>query len=494
MQALERGRRFVAHDVWHIGMPGEEIPHGFIIKHVRVAILLAKGLVRDDLLVRAAALTFATMLSIVPFLAIMFFVIQTFGIGEFINKDTVGALLPPLAPAKTVPGAPTPEAQSMTPEQDLRDSIVSFLFRGFEADTPEAKERKIENAVSFIKEYAERGANPRTLTLAGVIFVLTTVFGLMMNIESSFNTVWGVRRSRSWYRMCSDYLMILLLMPFLVSIVLSVTAALKSSAVVEWLGPFSAGVRGIQYALCWGVFAVLYYVVPNARVKFRYALFAGIVAGTLWNLLSMAYVKFQFNLPANLVYSTFAQLPVLLLWAFASWLILLGGAELAFAYQNEKTFAMERLADSASYAYREVLGVCLMFETGRRFDAGLPGLIADAYARDWNVPTRLVNDALRQLESAHLLVQSAAKPPSYQPARSLGRIPVAEVVACLREAGRDPSALRQSPLCRSLFDAVAREPHESVAGLLPLYEQACRQLPRSGDSDAPAPEPSDIED
>ena len=85
LDALQRGRRFVAHDVWKIGLPGEEIPHGFIIKHIREAILLMKGLVRDDLLLRASALTFATILSIVPFLAIMFFVIQTFNVGEAIS-------------------------------------------------------------------------------------------------------------------------------------------------------------------------------------------------------------------------------------------------------------------------------------------------------------------------------------------------------------------------------------------------------------------------
>jgi membrane protein len=80
--ALQRGQRFVTHDVWHVGRPGEEIPHGFVIKHIRVVILLFKNVVQDDLLLRASALTFATTLALVPFLAIMFLVIQTFHLDE----------------------------------------------------------------------------------------------------------------------------------------------------------------------------------------------------------------------------------------------------------------------------------------------------------------------------------------------------------------------------------------------------------------------------
>ena len=440
LSALQRGRRFVAHDVWRIGRPGEEIPHGLIIKHIRVAILLMKGLVQDYLLLRASALTFATILSIVPFLAIMFFIIQTFNVGEAISEV--------LSP---VTGTP-PSAAVSSGEQknrELWEQFIGVMFRGFEQDTPAVAGKEIPNPVRVIMAYAERGSNPRTLTLAGVIFVVATVFGLMMNIEGSFNTIWGVKRSRSWYRMCSDYLMVLLLLPFLAAGVLSMTAILETSSLSARLGPFASGLRGIQYAVSWIVFTALYFVVPNTRVKLRYALFAGIIAGTVWCLLSLAYVKFQFGLPRyNLVYSTFAQVPVLLMWVYCSWLVLLVGAEIAFAYQNETTFAMERLAEDASFAYREALGIWTMTELCKRFDAGLPGLTTPMAAKEWNVPLRLLNETLGHLEEARLVVQSASKPPTFQPARSVDKITVAEIVGCLRETGQDPSALRQDSAFR----------------------------------------------
>jgi YihY family inner membrane protein len=489
-EALERGRRFVTHDVWRIGRPGEQVPHGLIIKHIRVVILLVQGLFRDDLLLRASSLTFATILAIVPFLAIMFFIIQTFNVGGAIadllapvtapisrtssNGGEGGPQSPATQPGAAVPqqgvpqpgaglsqqGVPQPGAavpqQLLSEEQkneQLRNQLVAFLFRGFENDSNTAANQHLKNPVTFILEQAQRGSNPRTLTLAGLVFVLTTIFGLMLNIEYSFNKIWGVKRSRSWYRMVSDYIMILLLLPFLAAGVLTVTSALEHSIISERLGQFGFALQGIQYAVSWLVFTALYFYVPNTRVRFRYALLAGLVAGTMWCLLSLGYVKFQFGLARyGLLYSTFAQIPVFLMWVYFSWLVLLLGAEIAFAYQNEKTFAMERLAEGAPYAYKEAVAVWAMIEACKHFDAGLCGLGAEQAAEEWNVPLRLLNEILQQLEEGGLVVRSASKPPTYQPGRSVDKITVGDVVACLRESGKDPSALRQDGAYKRIME------------------------------------------
>ena len=311
----------------------------------------------------------------------------------------------------------------------------------------------------------------------GQDFVLATVFGLMMNIEGSFNRIWGLKRTRSWYRMLSDYMMILLLLPFMAAGILSGTALLESNVISQRLGGLAFPLRGIQYVASWLIFTALYFLVPNTRVKFRYALLSGVAAGTMWCLLSLAYVKFQFGLPRyNLVYSTFAQVPVLLMWVYCSWMVLLIGAEATFAYQNEKTFAMERFTEGASHAYKEALGVWAMIELGKRFDAGLGGLSAAAAAEMWNVPTRLLNETLRHLEEARFVVRSSGDPPIYQPARSIDKITITDVSACLREAGQDPSALRQDPLFRFLVERIQAYPGGpdrcTIAALIPESSRA----------------------
>lgn len=460
-KAIDRGRRFVTHDVWHIGRPGEEIPHGFVIKQVRVAILLLQSFVEDALLIRAAALTFATILAIVPFLAITFYVVQTFEIEntvyEFLAEKWAARSLsePSVESGQGELGTDLEEAAGSG--QDLKHQIVNLFFQGVAQRDQSPEGEKLQNPVETLIKYAEKGANPQALGIAGVFFVLTTVFGLMSNIESSFNRIWGLKRTRSRYRVFSDYLMITVLLPFLVVGVLGVTAALESQWVAAWLGPFAAAVRGIQYVVIWLAFTTLYFFVPNTRVRFHYALLAGVVAGTVWSLSSWAYVKFQIGLAHySLLYSGFAQFPLFLMWVYASWIILLFGAELTFAYQNEPTFAMERLAQGASHAYREALGLRAMLEIGRRFDAGMPGLSVSESAEAWRAPTRLLNETLDRLERAGLVARCATGPDTYQPARSIERIAVGDVVRALRDAGREPSALRQDEAVRPLLDELDR--------------------------------------
>ena len=474
VEALQRGRRFVTHDVWRLGRPGEEIPHGFVIKHIRVVILLFKNVVQDDLLLRASALTFATTLALVPFLAIMFLVIQTFHLDENIYQYLTQRLT--TFAGKTLHQATPTDAgaQPASSDGDLVQQMLQLVVQNVAQSAQTADGKLLENPVKSLVTYAKAGSDPHTLGWAGVLFVVATVFGLMMNIESSFNRIWGVRRYRSWYRLLSDYLTILFLLPFLLVGVLSLTVVIQF---VEAHSPAAFALRGIQYGAIWLAFTAIYILMPNTKVKFRYALLGGVVAGTLWSLAAWGYVQFQFGLPRySLLYSASAQFPVLLLWLYVSWLILLLGAELAFAYQNEKTFAMERLAEGASHAYREAVGLRVMLDVARRFDAGLPGLTPNDTAEDWNVPTRLINETLEILDSAGLLVRAAGEPVRYQPARSTEKITVGDVVTALRESGHEPSLLRQdhdlAPLFRDLGDCHGAQLSRSMAEMAALMKSA----------------------
>ncbi len=518
--ALERGTQFAMHDIWMIGRPGEEVPEGFIIKQIRVVILLVTNLADGSVLLRASALTFATILSIVPMLAVMFYVIQTFNLGEglydklqsrmektisqasdyipkFENEEVAveedqesfqsegleaeATVLDEGAAEEAIdPDAESPDAiaevsadendvliegedlPELSPEElaqlrqernrALQNRMLQSLFQGVGSSESEDYIDPVERLSALANEAAKsRGG----VTIAGILLLFTTVFGLMRNIEKSFNGIWGVRRTRSWYRMMSDYVMITLLLPFVAAAVLGATAALQSEAILESLGPLAYFVRGIQYFTIVFIFSTLYFVVPNTRVRPRYALLGGVVAGLLWVLLSWSYVQFQIGVTRyNLVFSTFAQFPVLLMWIYVSWIILLFGAELSYAYQNEKTFAMERLASGASYAYREAIGLRAMVELGRRFVKGQHGLDPAIAAGEWNVPSRLVDETLQHLEAANLVVACATDPVTYQPARPLEKISTAEILSALREVGEDPSLFRQDEEYRRIFDAL----------------------------------------
>lgn len=468
IDALERGRRFVTHDVWYIGLPGEEIPHGFIIKQVRVLILLVRNLLRGAFLMRAAALTFTSLLSVVPCIAILLIIIQKLNLGvyavEFVTElaprtpeTAQSADIPALRPAgpDTNPSAGATDARQ-------NEEIIRMLLRWIFADvSPETAglsagpdgtvQDPIETLMGFARGMLAPNEKATSSTAIGLgLFVLFTVFGMMWNIESAFNSIWGVRRTRSWFRIFSDYMFITLLIPFAVAAVLGLMLALQNPNIR--LAPSAWGLRSAQYLSVWTVFSLMYAVVPNTKVKWRYAVLGGIVAGTLWSFGSWAYLHLQIGVTRNsLIYSSFALFPLLMTWIYVSWIIVLFGAELTFAYQNERTFAMERHAEGASHAYREAVGLRAMVEISHRFDEGLPGMSTEEAAREWNVPTRVINETMDQLEQAGLVCRRATEPVTFAPARSLDKITVGDVVNALREAGREPSALREDEALRPLL-------------------------------------------
>ncbi|MFP6581828.1 MAG: YhjD/YihY/BrkB family envelope integrity protein [Candidatus Hydrogenedentota bacterium] len=499
-ESFRRGRQFVMRDVWRIGRPGEELPSGLFIKQIRVVFLLLSKLVDGNMMLRASALTFATLLSVVPLLAVTFYIIQTFNLGEslytnmqdkledfiVVSAEKVPGLSSEPTPIDEVPvelvpekvppveepvpdievqdDPDTPEDESaVEPEdkdQQLQQQFVQSIFQGVGSQN-EDMEDPVVWLVDLANDMAaladEAAKNTAAFGLSTLLLVFTTVFGLMRNIEKSFNSIWGVRRTRSWYRMISDYVMITLLIPFVMAGVLGVTGALSSERIVEALGPLSYGLQFVQYFLIVLVFSSLYYVVPNTRVRYGYALFGGVIAGALWILLSWTYINFQIGLARyQAVLSVFAQFPMLLMWVYSSWAIVLFGSEITYAYQNEKTFTMERFADNASFAYRAALGLRAMIELGRRFQESAPSLQPEAAALEWNVPSRLVRETLERLEESGFIAECATDPVSYQPARPLDKITAGDILQSLHERGEDPSLFLQDEAFKPLYDEFLR--------------------------------------
>ena len=489
--SFERGKQFISHDVWHLGAPGEPIPNGFITKHVRALILVTRGITDETLLLRAAALTFATMLFLVPFLVFLFYFITTFQLGDRMYSsisDALNTRIESLLEERRIPFLSPPEhtetEMESIPEYDgdsflndeddeevdyedttlseseyserLIDQLMVTVFPIFTDESGLADRGDFEDPIKMLVDLAQRGAtNPQTLGLTGVLFILSTVFGFMRNVESSFNGIWGVKQGRNYFKSLKTYFLITILMPFAVAGYTGMAAALASDYMATTLGPLAIAIRWFQIIIVCLTFSLLYYFVPNTKVYFKYALYGGMVAGVFWGITAWAYVRFQFGM-ANYTpfFSGFALFPLFMMWIYVSWMILLFGALLTYAYQNEKTFAMERLAEGASIAYREALGLRTMIELARRFRQGTPGLTTAQMAELWNVPTRLLNDTLEYLTQAGMVTPCATEPIRYQPAQSPENIRVSDVLNALRESGKDPSLLREEPHYRELFKDV----------------------------------------
>ncbi len=485
--AFERGRRFVTRDMWQLGRPGERLPRGFVIKHARVAVLVVTGFVKDDLLMRASALTLASLLSLVPILAVMFWVINAFSL----ENDVYGYLYSITEKAFSVvtqtpspgsdaaaggvtsePGPFAGETPRRAADFPLRDVLVGLFFRKI---PPQAGGDAYLDPVDFLVNYAaDQAKHSGTIGVSGLALVLVAIFGLMSNIEFAFNRIWGLSNRRSWYRMISDYTMVTLLLPVVCTALLGVTAVLSSQSMHAQLGRFAALMTIPQIAVMAIALACLYAFIPAVKVRLVNALTGGLGAAILLHLVTNAYLHSQGLLARySILYSSFAQAPLLLLWIFAAWVVVLLGAELAFAYQNEQTFAIERFARQASHAYRETVALRAMIEIGQRFAEGKMGVEPAEAAQAWNVPLRLLNETLDQLEAANLLRRCATDPVTYLPARPVENIRVLDIKRAIREAGEDPSPLREDPQLRALVDGlpVSRDAETLAAVLEALREE-----------------------
>ena len=509
--ALERGHRFVTRDIWRIGKPGEKIPSGFITKNIRVAILLARVVTEETILVRASALTFATILFIVPFLVFMFSFIQTFSLGDEVyasisrritqqlewleeklpqkepltqtSEDSTDAVVSAPGPVATTFDStgldPDPAGDELATtiadltgesivtatgevlpgddpqfNEELWNAMLQWMFPSWQNQIELAGDEEYVDPVRIIVGLVEEETTLSTLGITGIIWVLVTVLGLMRNLEWSFNRIWGVKYSRNLIRTLSDYIIITFLLPFVIAGVVTVTVVLDGSNYDGFAG-IALLLRLGQLSVICLTFSVVYWLVPNTKVYFKYALLGGIVSGSVWMLMSWGYFSFQVGMVRNaFFFSKLALFPMFIFWIYSSWLVLLTGALLTFAYQNERTFAMERLVGSASFAYREAVAVRVILELVRRFRQGRPGLSIKEMGVAWNVPIRLLNEIVEHLVSANLITACATEPITYQPGRAPENTRVVDVVRTVREAGVDPSQLRDDEAYGPLYKAL----------------------------------------
>jgi membrane protein len=379
---------------------------------LQFSVMAAEGFVRDRLLLQAGALSYFTVLSLIPIIAIVIAIAASIGIDSSFAEDIV---------AKIAAGA------------------------------PETQERILAQVRSAdFKALGSLGA--------GVVF-LTTIFGIS-NVERSFNAIWGVKKSRSWARRFPDYLAVLVLVPLLAT-GLSLATGLKSEWLVGQLSQFDAfvtlyevGLRQLPWLVLSIVFGLMFWFLPNTTVRFRSALLGGVVSGGLVLQAQSAYIGYSVGVArADALFGAFAQLPLLFLWIYIFWAILLFGAELSFAHQNLASYRRELRGRSASSAERESIALRISIHAARAFRDGLPAPTADDLAEKLVAPVRTVRDVLEQLETAGILARRGGKDDSesFQLGQPAERTRVVDVLAAIAGRREPLTADEAAPLVEALL-------------------------------------------
>lgn len=430
---LRRARTFLAVDLW--SAQPQQRARLSAVRLLQFSIMVIEGFVRDRLLLRASALAYFTVLSVVPLLAVAVSIAGAVGVGA--------------------------------------ESFVGWVVHTFAAGSPGAE----ADIMALV-----RGANFAGLGSAGAAVLFLTTLLAISNVESAFNGIWGVAESRSWNRRFSDYLAVLVIGPVLGGLALSLSTSMHHPWLQERLlrlplfaALYDLGLAQLPTVILSLTFALLYAFLPNTRVRPLSALIGGVVAGVLTVGAQHLYLDLSVGVArANLFFGSFAALPLLFAWIYVLWAVVLFGAEIAFAHQNLQHYRREVRGEPAGPAEREAIGLRIALEVARRFRDGEPALDAGALSDVLGVPVRSVREVADRLRAAGILLLEARDGggEALQLGRPAERVAVFELLTALR-GGRERSGgdARQAELIDGLLreleaGAAAAARERSLADLL----------------------------
>ncbi len=439
---LARMSWFLREGQW--GVRAHELPAArrMGLHTLRLVSLVAIGFRRNQCALHAASLTFFSLMALVPILVLGLALARTFGGADMAKTQLDRQLDEWLAQAGLAAEAAAPDA----PAAAQAEAAQAEAAQAFSSQVREVADRLFEqvNSISF-----------GTLGGVGLVMLLWSVVGTLGKVEDSFNQVWGVERPRQLVRKVADYLFVIMILPFLIMAVSTVPVAsmvhdvmhkaVGESATASVQALTRSGVLKTVITLTVGslTFAFLLGFMPNTRVKVVPALAGGFVTLVLFAgwlklcaMLQVGIAKY------SALYGGFAVLPILLMWVYTSWQIVLLGSEIAFAVQNRDTYMLEQFASGASVRARLLLAVALCGEAARR--AREPGggpFAAEAFARKHGIPHRFVRDILDNLMESGLLAEVAGRPGEYLLCRCGGSVTVAEVARALLDQGEQPGSL-----------------------------------------------------
>ena len=402
-ELLSKVIHFITYDIWRITEYEVSGLKRMYIYLVKTIILAIRGFKREDLQTKASALTYSTLLAIVPLFAVIVGVAGGFGL-----RDTV------------------------------RESVYSYF---------PAQKAGLDQIFSFVDNYLSM-ANGGVFIGIGFVLLFYTVINLISTIEGTFNDIWQVKKGRSWHRKITDYLALFIILPAMMTISSGLSLFLttfRNSFLDDYffLTPVADALLNLApYVITVLLFTLLYMLVPNTKVRFPNALAAGFIIGCAFQVFQFVYISGQIWVSKyNAIYGSFAALPLLLLWLQLSWLLCLFGAEVAYASQNVRKFSFDRDSKNISRRYKDFLTILITSLIVKRFEGGAAPYSADELSDANRIPIRLTTDILYLLTElgiiTEVLIENDERVVHYQPALDINKISVGFLLRKIDEYGSE---------------------------------------------------------
>ncbi|MBN2427161.1 MAG: YihY family inner membrane protein [Deltaproteobacteria bacterium] len=388
---------FLAHGLWENQGEGISKRRRFLYHNIRICVIVFRKFFEDRCPMRASSLTYTSLLAIVPLFALMFSVLKGFGV-----------------------------------QNTLETIVLKKITIG--------SEEIVHHIIGYINN-----TNAARLGTMGLAILILTVMSMLSNIEKSFNHIWGVRETRSTFRRFSDFLSVLVLGPVFIFAAISMTSTLQSQVFLQRLLEMAyVGevililFKTLPFVVMWAAFTFLYIFMPNAKVRLSSALVGGIFGGTIWQLAQWGFVHAQVGVARyNAIYGTLAALPILMIWIYLSWIIVLLGLIVTYAWQNTEIIRRETSEQRVSFMCREKTALAILILVTRKFyENGQPWDL-QRISGHLNLPPRLRMRVLDELVDLGFLseVVDEGEESAYQPAKAPERVAVADIIAEFRRQG-----------------------------------------------------------
>jgi membrane protein len=432
-------------------------------------LMVVKAFSRNRGPIRAAALTYTTLLALIPMVAVALSVstsilrqegrdqqVQT-RVSQFIDK-LVDNITPPTASATNAPSGAVAEGED---KAHLSNGTTNAAVNAPPDDTRyvAARQQVADTINGFIRK-----TNSRTVGGVGMVLLIFAAISMLRGIEATFNDIWGVAKGRGWFRSIVQYWAVITLVPVLALVALGLANKPHlqfTQTLLDDLPPYLMGAAAHSLGVLAAIvpigflcvsFAVFYMLMPNTRVHWQAALMGGLVGGLLWHLNNVVSVLYVSRWVTNSkIYGSLAAIPVVMVGLYFSWLILLFGAQVAYGWQNRRAYVQDKQAENINQRGREFIALRLMQCVGQRFLRGERPATVPEMADALVVPTRLVQQIMQTLLTAGLLVEVTGQETAYSPARALESINCHHILLALRAGQGEELATRDDPARAEVF-------------------------------------------
>lgn len=417
---LNQIKTFLLEDIWRVTDDEVSKKKGMLYNAIKIATLSVKEFTERRVVNKASALTYSTLLAIIPILALLFAIARGFGFSNLL-------------------------------EDQFRNGL------GGQAQTA-------ETILSFIDSYLSH-AKSGIFIGVGLIMLFYTVLLLTHNMERTFNSIWQVKKPRTLYRKMTDYFSMMLLLPLLImlssGISIFMSTFLKTMEEFFLLAPvIKFLVRLTPFVLTWGMFTALYIFMPNTKVKLKFAIVPGILAGSAFQAFQYLYIGSQIWVSRyNAIYGSFAAIPMFLLWTQISWSICLYGAQLCYVAQNLRNFSFSKETENISRRYHDFLCILIMSLICKRFQTEESPYTAESLSDEHKIPIRLTTTILYELQDLHMIyetpVEGEDEEMAYLPSVDINQMNVAMLLSRLDKEGSEAFKIDRSQYTNT-WDALAK--------------------------------------